>query len=125
MGSPRQTSSLVHDPLGLLALPMTSTGRARPDEVDPQPGINSTQSLGMVIATKTIGASLAAVLLIGLVALPGPANDGQTVSRTAVWEANEGLCIGALAPFIFASHYPPHELFDPQLMVRRVTRSSP
>ena len=126
MGSRRQTSSLVHGPLGLLALPMTSTGRARPDEVDPQPGINSTQSLGMAIATKTIGAALAAVLVaVSFVALPGPANDGQTVSRTAVWEANEGLCIGALAPFIFASHYPPHELFDPQLMVRRVTRSSP
>ena len=126
MGSPRQTSSLVHDPLGLLALPMESTGRAWPDEVDPQPGINSTQSLGMAIATKTIGAALAAVLVaVSLVALPGPANDGQTASRTSVWKADEGWCIGALAPFMFASHYPLHELFDPQLTVRNVTRSSP
>ena len=126
MGSPRQTSSLVHDPLGLLALPMKSTGRAWPDEVDPPPGINSTQSLGMAIATKTIGAALAAVLVaVSFVALPGPANDGQTVSRTAVWKADEGWCLGALAPFIFASHYPLHELFGPQLRVRRMTRSSP
>jgi hypothetical protein len=79
----------------------------------------------MAIASKTIGAALAAVLLIGLVALPGPANDGQTVSRTAVWKADEGWCLGALAPFIFASHYPLHELFGPQLRVRRMTRSSP
>src|SRR5215813_5249326 len=75
MGSLRQTSSLVHDPLGLLALPMTSTGQDRPDEDGPRPGIEGAKSSGMAIAAKTLAAALIPLLIaVSLVALPGPAN---------------------------------------------------
>jgi len=126
MGSLRQTSSLVHDPLGLLALPMTSTGRDRPDEEGPRPGIDGAKSSGMAIAAKTLGGALIPLLIaVSLFAPPGPASDAHTSSRPAVWKADEGWCLGALAPFMFASHHPLRELFDPELMVRNVIRSSP
>ena len=71
MGSPRQNSSLVHDPLGLLALPMTSIGRD-------QAGNHSAKSLG--IAAKTIGAAQVAVLImVGLVSLPDLGKEAQAI----------------------------------------------
>ena len=79
MGSPRQKSSLVHDPLGLLALPMTSLGSDRLAGHGPQPGINSTKSsLGATIAVNTIRAALVAVLIaVSFVAAPVPAKEAQ------------------------------------------------
>src|SRR5262249_59322219 len=119
-------SALVNAPRGLPALPMTSTGQDRPDEDGPRPGIEGAKSSGMAIAAKTLAAALIPLLIaVSLVALPGPANDAYTSSRPAVWKADEGWCLGALAPFIFASHHPLRELFDPELVVRNVTRSSP
>ena len=122
MGSPRQVSSLVHDPLGLLALPMTPPGHDPPDD-GPRPGADNAKSSGMAIAAKTLGGAL--LVAAGLVALPGPANDVHTSSRTAVWKADHGWCQSALAPFSFASHHPLRKLFDPELIVLHMTRSSP
>ena len=120
MGNPHQTHSLIHDPLGLLALPMTAPGYDPPDDDAPRPG---TKSSGMAIAAKTLGGAL--LVAAGLVALPGPANDVHTSSRTAVWKADHGWCQSALAPFSFATHHPLRELFDPELIVLHLTRSSP
>jgi hypothetical protein len=80
MGSPRQKSSLVHDPLGLLALPMTSLGSDRLAGHGPQSGINSTKSsLGATIAANRIGEALVAVLIaVSLLAIPAPAKEAQT-----------------------------------------------
>jgi hypothetical protein len=86
MGKTRQRSSLVHDPLGLLALPIASIDRDRPADDGPQPGTNTSklldaeEGLGMAIAAKTIGGALVAVLIaVGLVALPGPAKGPHIV----------------------------------------------
>ena len=123
MGSPRKVSSLVHDPLGLLALPMTPPGHDPPDDDGTRPGAENAKSSGMAIAAKTLGGAL--LVAAGLVALPGPANDVHTSSRTAVWKADHGWCQSALAPFSFATHHPLRELFDPELIVLHLTRSSP
>jgi len=122
MGSPRQTPSLVHDPLGLLAVPMTPPGHDPPDDDGPRPGADNAKS--SAIAAKAVGLAMVALLVAaGLVALPRPANDVHTSSRTVVWKADHGWCQSALAPFGFASHQP--LLFDPELIVLLVTRSSP
>ena len=72
MGSPRQKSSLVRDPLGLLALPMTSTGSDRP----------TAKSSGMAIAVKTIGGALVAVLImVSLVSPHSPAKHAQAIAH--------------------------------------------
>jgi hypothetical protein len=83
MGSPRQKSSLVNDPLGLLALPMTSIGSARLAGHGPQSGIDGTESsLGAAIAANTIGGAPVAMLIaVSLVAPPGPPKEAQTNSH--------------------------------------------
>src|SRR5215475_945685 len=112
MGSPHQTPSLIHDPLGLLALPMTALGYDPPDDA-PRPGA---KSWGMAIAANMLGGAMVALLVAaGLVSLPGPTNDVRTSSPTAVWKylthpagvpANHGWFQSALAPLLFASHQP-------------------
>jgi len=80
MGSPKQNSSLVHDPLGLLAMPMTSICRDQASADGLRPGTHSAKSSGMTIAAKTVGAALVAVLImVSLVSLPGPAKEAQAV----------------------------------------------
>lgn len=83
MGSSRRKSSLVNDPLGLLALPMTSIGSARLAGHGPQPGIDGTEpSLEATIAANTIGGALVAMLVaVSLVAPPGPPKEAQTNSH--------------------------------------------
>ena len=123
MGSPRQTPSQVHDPLGLLAMPMTAPGDDPTDDDAPRPRAKSS---GMAIATVMLGGAMVAPLAAaGLVSLPGPTNDVHTSFGTAVWEANHGWCQSALAPLLFASHQPLRKLSDPELVVLHVTRSSP
>jgi hypothetical protein len=79
MESPRQKSSLAHDPLGLLALPMISIGAARGADHGLRPGTKSAKPLGMAIAAKTLVGALVAVLIaVSLVSLPGPAKDIKT-----------------------------------------------
>ena len=118
MGSLRRTSSLVHDPLGLLALPMTPMAGDHSDD-GPQIGTEGGEPSGMPIAAKTIGgAMVAALVAVSLVALPGPANDAQNSSRVAVWKADEGLCLGGLGPLMSPVHHPLRDHFDPQSMVR-------
>ena len=51
MESPHQTPSLIHDPLGLLALPMTAPGNDPADDDTPRPGAKSS---GMAIATNML-----------------------------------------------------------------------
>jgi hypothetical protein len=75
MGEPQQRSSLIHDPLGLLATPMASIGHDGLADECPQPRTNSA-----AIVAKTIGGTLVAVLIvISLVELPGPAKDAQII----------------------------------------------
>src|SRR5215467_16082242 len=89
MESPHQTPSLIHDPLGLLALPMTAPGYDPPDDAAPRPGAKSS---GMAIATNMLrGAMVALLVAAGLVSLPGPTNDVHTSFGTAVWKANHGV----------------------------------
>ena len=73
MGSPRQNSSLVHDPLGLLALPMTSIGHDQAADDGPRPETDNAKSLGMATAL------LAVLILVNLVSLPGPAKEAQAI----------------------------------------------
>ena len=82
MGS-AQKSSLVNDPLGLLALPMASIGSAQLAGHGPQPGINGTESsLGATIAANTLGGALVAMLIaVSLVTPPGPSKEAQTSSH--------------------------------------------
>jgi hypothetical protein len=75
MAIPRQRPSLIHDPLGLLALPVVSIGPDGLADECPQPGTNSA-----AIAAKTIGGALVAVLIVvSLVALPGPQKRPQMI----------------------------------------------
>ena len=121
MGSPRLTPPLVHDPLGLLALPMTPPGHDPPDDDGPRPG--AAKSSRMAIAAKTLGGAMVALLVMaGLGVLPRPANDVHSSSRTTVWKGDHAWCASALAPFSFAAHQPLGKLFDPEL---HVIRSSP
>jgi len=114
MGSPRLTPPLVHDPLGLLALPMTPPGHDPPDDDGPRPRADNAESSRMAIAAKTLGGAMVALLVMaGLGVLPRPAND---VHSSYAW------CASALAPFSFAAHQPLGKLFDPEL---HVIRSSP
>ena len=123
MGSPRPMPPLVHDPLGLLALPMTPPGHDPPDDDGPRPGADNAKSLGMAIAAKTLGGAMVALLVMaGLVVLPRPANDVHSSSHTAVWKGDHAWCPSEPGPFSFASHQPLGKLFDPEL---RVIRSSP
>ena len=86
MGKARQRSSLVHDPLGLLASPIASIGRDWSAADGPRPETNGPkvldveEGLGMAIAAKTIGGALVVVLIgVSLVANPGPAKHSQIV----------------------------------------------
>jgi len=87
MRKARQISPLVHDPLGLLALPIESIGRDRPADDGPQPGTNAKlldveERLGMANAAQTIGGALVVVLIaVSLVAPLGPVKTPQIVSH--------------------------------------------
>jgi hypothetical protein len=87
MRKARQISPLVHDPLGLLALPIASIGRDRLADDGPQLGTNAKLldaevRLGMPNATKTIGGALVAVLIaVSLVAPLGPVKAPHIVSH--------------------------------------------
>jgi hypothetical protein len=86
MEKAQQESFLVHDPLGLLALPIAAIGHDLCGNDGPRTGTSSAklldveEELGMAIAAKTIGRVLVAGLIaVSLVALPGPAKDPQMV----------------------------------------------
>jgi len=68
---------------------------------------------------------VALLVAAALVSLPGPTNDVHTSFGTAVWKANHGWFLSALAPLLFASHQSLRKLSDPELVVLHVTRSSP
>jgi hypothetical protein len=117
MGSLQRTSSLVHDPLGLLALPMTPVAGDHSDD-GAQTGIQGGKPSGMAIAATTIGGAMVALLVAGsLAALPGPPHVAHTSFRVAVWKG----CASARS----AAHHSLRNLFEPELMVRHMTRSSP
>jgi len=87
MRKARQISPLVHDPLGLLALPIESIGRDRPADDGPQPGTNAKlldaeERLGVANAAQIIGGALVAVLIaLCLVAPLGIVKTPQIVSH--------------------------------------------
>ena len=85
MGSPRQNSSLVHDPLGLLALPMTTT------DDGPRPGTHNAKSLGMVLTALVV-----VFIMINLVSLPALLRK-RKLSRTVIWKSDEGCCQACLS----------------------------
>jgi len=64
MQEARQRSPLVHDPLGLLALPIASIGRDRPADDGPRTRLLDVEErLGMANTAKTIGVALIAVII--------------------------------------------------------------
>lgn len=86
MDKAQQESFLVHDPLGLLALPIAPVGHdlcgndGRRAETNSAKLLDVEEELGMAFAAKTIGGALVAGLIaVSLVALPGPAKDPQIV----------------------------------------------
>jgi hypothetical protein len=101
MGRPQPTSFAILDPLGLLALPIASTGRDRVDDNGPPPRTDGANSSGMAIDARTLGSAPFFWLLIavGLIALPGAEDEEHTSRSTAVWKADDGR-------FGFASHHP-------------------
>jgi len=78
-----QRSPLVHDPLGLLALPIASIGRDRPADDGPRTRLLDVEErLGMANTAKTIGVALIAVIIaVSLVAPLGPIKAPQIVSH--------------------------------------------
>jgi hypothetical protein len=86
MGNAQKETFLVHDPLGLLALPIACIGHDLCGLEGRRIGSNSAklfdvkEDLGMAIAAKRLGGALVAGLIaISLVALPGPATVPQLV----------------------------------------------
>src|SRR5262245_39756354 len=76
MGYERQKSFNVHDPLGLIAMPMAPMTAGLENSVADYPKLitDSSQSTGVPTAVRTIGGALiTALVLVVLVALRGPA----------------------------------------------------
>jgi hypothetical protein len=89
MGYERQKSFNVHDPLGLIAMPMAPMTAELENSVADYPKLitDSGQSTGVPTAVKTIGGALiTALVLVGLVALRGPATERTGTSQSyAAW----------------------------------------
>src|SRR5262245_41612233 len=86
MGYERRKSFNVHDPLGLIAMPMTPMTAGLENSVTDYPRnliTDGSQSTGVPTVLWTIGGALiTALVLVGLVAPPGPTTEPGTSSRT-------------------------------------------
>ena len=98
----RHKSFTVHDPLGLIAMPMGGApadfGRSSSDFS--KFAITSAGPTGLPTAAKTIvGALIMLFVLVGLVAPPGPGANSHGPSRTAISKPFAEWC-----PHFSASH---------------------
>ena len=115
MGYERQKSFNVHDPLGLIAVPMAPMTAGLENSVADYPKLitHNGQPTGVPTAVRTIGGALIiALVLVGLVAPPGPATDPNTPSRTGTSPSYAVWCPHLNAPLVFASSHPIRELFN-------------
>jgi len=122
MGCERQKSYNVHDALGLIAMPMVPMTAGLENSVTDYPKLmtDGGQSTGVPTAVRTIeGALIIALVLVGLVAPPGPATDPNTPSRTRTSPSYAAWCPHLNAPLVFASSHPIRELFDRALMIQQ------
>jgi hypothetical protein len=122
MGYERQKSFNAHDPLGLIAMPMAPMTAGLEHSVADCPKLTTDggQSTGAPTAVRTIGGALIIVLVVvGLVAPPGPATDPGIPSRTGTSQSYAAWCPHSNAPLVFASRHPIRELFGRALMIQR------
>ena len=122
MGYERQKSFNVHDPLGLIAMPMAPMTAGLENSVADYPKLitDGGQSTGVPTAVRTIGGALITVLvLVGILAPPGPATDPGTPSQTGTSQSYASWCPHLNAPLLFAPRHPIRELFDRALMIQR------
>ena len=121
MGYERQKSFNVHDPLGLIAMPMAPMTAGLKNSVadDPKRIIDGGQSTGVPTAVRTIGGALTtALVLVGLVALGGPATDPGAPSRVTS-QSYAAWCPHLNASLVFESRHPIRELFNRAFMIHR------
>ena len=91
----RQKSFSVHDPLGLIAMPMAPMTAGLENSVADYPKLitDSGQPTGVPTAVRAIGGALiTALVLVGLVALRGPATEPGTPSRTGTSQSYAAWC---------------------------------
>ena len=122
MGYERQESFNVHDPLGLIGMPMAPMTAGLENSVADYPKLitDGGQSTGVPTAVRTIGGALITVLvLVGILAPPGPATDPGTPSQTGTSQSYASWCPHLNAPLLFAPRHPIRELFDRALMIQR------
>jgi hypothetical protein len=109
MGYERQKPFNVHDPLGLIAMPMAPMAAGLEHSVADYPKLTTDggQSTRVPTAVRTIGGALITVLVVvGLIAPPGPATDPGTPSPTATSQSYTAWCPHSNAPLVFASRHP-------------------
>jgi hypothetical protein len=122
MGYERQESFDVHDPLGLIALPVAPMTTGLENSVADYPKLmtDGGQSTGVLTAVRTIGGALiTALVLVGLVAPPGPVTDPGRPSRTGTSQSYAAWCPHLNASLVFASRHPIREPIDRTLMIQR------
>ena len=99
----RNRPSIVYDPIGLVGLPMPlapMAGLAHSIGDDPKLITGGAESTGMHAVATTIGGLLITVLIVvGLVALPGPEMDRGASFRVGAPMAYAGWCPRSNAPF--------------------------
>ena len=87
MGYERPKSFNVHDPLGLIAMPMAPMTAGLENSVVDYPKLitDGGQSTGVPTAVRTIGGALiTALVLVGLVAPPRPATVTASVAQHVI-----------------------------------------
>lgn len=102
----QRSSSSVHDPLGLAALPLAPMS-ARLQHVvgHHMMAVTGGRSTGVQTALKSIGATLIAVLVVmSLVAPVGPGRDSGTPSGAGAPKAFATWCPHSNAPLAFLSY---------------------
>jgi hypothetical protein len=113
MGYERQKSFSVHDPLGLVAMPVAPIPVPIEQFVADCPKLTTEggQSTGVPTAVRTIGGAVIAVLVVvGLVAPPGQATDPSIPSRTETSQSYAAWCPRLNAPLGFVSSHPNRKL---------------
>jgi hypothetical protein len=120
MGYNRQKSFNTHDPLGLMAMPMSSTTAGLEHSIADCSKLtaDNDQSAEEPTAVRMIGRVLITVLVVlGLVAPPGPATDPGAPSRTGMSQSYALWCAHAHARLVSASGHSGRELFDRAMMI--------
>jgi hypothetical protein len=114
-------SSNVHDPLGLMAMPVApmSAGLDNPAVGNPKLATEGAQSAGVSTSVKTIGGALITLLVVvSLVAPPGPATE-SSVPRTGISKSYAGWCPRFTSGLVSETRNPIRELLDRALILQR------